>query len=149
MIGIHISRIMDSTVIIDTSVLTKWINQTNEENVDKADKIMQSAFDGDIQLIAPELAKYELGNVLLKKKQLIPSEAYVSLDTVYALPITFVAESEELAKETYELAFNYGITYYDASFMSLAKQYNATLVTENVKRQGKSNEIKVKSISEY
>ncbi|MDE2025304.1 MAG: type II toxin-antitoxin system VapC family toxin, partial [Patescibacteria group bacterium] len=100
-------------------------------------------------LLAPELAKYELGNVLLKGKQLIPSEAYISLGTVYSLPITFVAESEEMSKDTYHLAFNNGITYYDASFMSLAKQYNATLITDNVKHQGKSGNITVKPLSEY
>ena len=37
----------------------------------------------------------------------------------------------------------------DASFMSLAKQYNAILVTENSKHQGKSKDIRVKSLQEY
>lgn len=140
---------MHSKIVIDTSVFTKWLNQNNEENIDKADQIMQSALNGEIELIAPELAKYELGNVLLKGKQLIPTEAYVSLGTAYSLPITFVTESEELAKETYNFAFNYKITYYDASFMSLAKQYDALLVTENIKHQGKTKEIQIKSLAQY
>lgn len=140
---------MTSKVIVDTSVITKWINKTDEENIDKADQIMQSAFDGRVQLIAPELAKYELGNVLVKKKQLTPAEAHISFGTAYALPITFVAESEELARETFNCAYNYGVTYYDASFISLAKQYDAVLVTDNIKHQGKSNEIVVKSLAEY
>lgn len=137
------------TLVIDTSVIVKWINTHKEKDTEKADKILDEVKNGQVELLAPELAKYELGNVLLKGKQLIPSEAYISLGTVYSLPITFVAESEEMSKDTYHLAFNNGITYYDASFMSLAKQYNATLITDNLKHQGKSGNITVKSLSEY
>ncbi len=140
---------MNSKIVVDTSVIIKWLNQTNEENIDKADQIMESALKGRTELLAPELAKYETGNVLLKGKQLTPGEAYISLGTVYSLPITFVSESEDLARETFSLAYKLGITYYDASFISLAKQYDAILVTENPKHQGKLQEIKVESLKNY
>lgn len=140
---------MNSKVVIDTSIIVKWLNKNNEKNIDKADKIMEDALRGGVELLAPELAKYELGNVLLKGKQLVPREAYISLSTVYSLPINFITESEDLSKETYNLAFNLRITYYDATFISLAKQYNATLLTDNVKHQGKSAKIKVKSLQDY
>lgn len=137
------------TLVIDTSVIVKWLNKNHEADTEKADIILEDVKNGQAELIAPELAKYELGNVLLKGKQLTPSEAYISLGTVYSLPITFVTESEETTKETYNYAFNYGITYYDASFMAVAKQYRAMLVTENIKHQAKSTDIVVKSLSEY
>ena len=137
------------TLVIDTSVIVKWLNTNNEENTEKADAILEDVKNGKAELFTPELAKYELGNVLLKGKQLTPNEAYLSFGTVYSLQITFVTESEELAKETYNLAFNNGVTYYDAAFMSLAKQYNAILVTDNIKHQGKSSSITVKPLSEY
>lgn len=136
-------------IIVDTSVIVKWLNKSNEKNIDKADKIMESALKGEVELFAPELAKYEYGNVLLKGKQLTPNEAVISLGTAYSLPINFVGESEEIAQETYKLAFSLGITYYDASFLSLAKKYDATLITENIKHQGKHKDIKVKSLQEY
>lgn len=135
--------------IVDSSVLVKWLNTDNEQYLEQADKLLKKARDGEIELFAPELVKYEFGNVLLKGKQLAPSEALISLSTAYSLPINFVSESEELARETYELAFDLGITYYDASFMSLAKLYDATLVTENIKHQGKSTKIKVKALRDY
>ena len=137
------------TLIVDTSVIVKWININKEENTENADAILEDVKNGHAELLAPELAKYELGNVLLKGKQLTPQEAIVSLGTVYSLPITFVEESEELARQAYNLAYINGITYYDASFMSLAKQYNATLVTDNIKHQGKATDVKVKSLSDY
>ena len=140
---------MKLNVVVDTSVITKWLNQNGENDVDMADRIMESALKGEIELIAPELSKYEYGNVLLRGKQLTPKEANISLGTAYSLPINFVSESEDLARETFTIAFNLGITYYDASFLSLAKKYDAVLVTENIKHQGKTRDVKVKSLRDY
>ena len=67
----------------------------------------------------------------------------LALETIYSLPITFVAESETLAQETYLQAYNNKITYYDAAFISLAKQFDATLITENIKHQGKTSDVTV------
>lgn len=136
-------------VVVDTSIIVKWLNQNNEENIHKADKLMESVLKGETELLAPELARHKYGNVLLKGKQLTPEEAKISLGTAYSLPITFVSESKDLATETYNLAYELGITYYDASFLSLAKKYNAVLITENIKHQGKSSKIKVKSLQDY
>ncbi|OGY09108.1 MAG: hypothetical protein A2782_00095 [Candidatus Blackburnbacteria bacterium RIFCSPHIGHO2_01_FULL_43_15b] len=137
------------TLVVDTSVFIKWLNQTNELYLENADKILEDVKRGQTELVVPELIKYEIGNVLLKGKQLTPQQAYVSLGTAYSLPVTFVTESEQQAKETYTLANNLGVSYYDASFMSLAKQYNATLVTDNVKHQSKDPEIKVLALKDY
>ena len=136
-------------VVVDTSVMVKWLNQIREQNLEQANRILAQALDGKVELIAPELAKYEIGNVLLFSKKLSTSEANFSLATLYSLPITFVSESEDLAMETFSLAHKAGITYYDASFLSLAKTFDATLVTENLKHQGRSKDIKVKPLSEY
>jgi len=135
-------------VVVDSSVTVKWINQIDEELVDKADKLLGDAQAGSVSLMAPELSKYEIGNALLKKK-LDLSMAYESLGTVYQLPMTFVPETEELAKQTYKIAVQSGITYYDASFVALAKQEDASLVTENIKHQGKPQGVKVTSLRDY
>lgn len=137
------------SLIIDTSVAVKWLNQDHEKNIDKADKILEDAKDGKVELFAPELLKYELGNALLFGKKISIEDIDDLLYIFNSLPITFVTENKILAKDTYDLAFNLGVTYYDASFMSLAKQNDAILVTENIKHQGKSKEIIVKSLQEY
>lgn len=140
---------MHTKLIVDSSVIVKWLNTTDEENIEAANNLLADALGGKVELFTPELARYEIGNVLLKRKQLIPDEANISLGTTYAVPVTFVTESEDLAKETFSLAHKHNVTYYDAAFLSLAKRYNATLVTENVKHQGKSSEIKVIPIKDY
>lgn len=136
-------------IVVDTSVIIKWLSSDKEENLDIANKLLDEALDEKIELLAPELTKYEIGNVLLFSKKLSFKQAAIVLEQFYTLPFTFITESEELAKVTYQLAFNHGITYYDASFMSIAKQYGATLITENIKHQGKSTDISVKSLAEY
>lgn len=135
-------------VVVDSSVTVKWINQVDEARLDQADKLLMDAQSGSVSLLAPELSKYEIGNALLRKG-LDLSRAYTSLGTVYQLPVTFVPESEELAKQTYKLADQTGITYYDASFVALAKQQNAILVTDNPKHQGKVKEISVIPLGNY
>src|SRR3989344_3106779 len=119
---------MSQRIVLDTSVIIKWLNRNNEQHLAQADQLLDSVRKGEVELIAPELIKYELGNVLLKGKQLTPKEVNISLGTAYSLPINFVSESEEIAKETYTLAFSSGNTYYDASFLTLAKKYDATMV---------------------
>lgn len=138
-----------NTLVTDTSVFVKWLNQDNEQDLDKADKILHEVESGQVEIVLPELIKYELGNVLLKGKQLTPDQAYISLGTIYSLPVTFIGESEQQAKETYRLAHDLQVSYYDASFISLAKQYNATLVTDNIKHQGKDLSIKVVALKDY
>lgn len=137
------------TIVIDSSVIIKWLSKDKENYLDEADIILKDAQKDKILLIAPELAKYEVGNVLLFSKNLDFKQAKLVLSKFYNLPISFVAESEELAKETFSFALNLGITYYDASFMSLAKQYNAILVTDNIKHQGKDSNTKVVALKDY
>lgn len=136
-------------VVVDTSVIIKWLSQDKEEKLDLANKLLEDALDGRIELLAPELSKYEVGNTLLFSKKLSSQQAVEVLAHFYTLPISFIPDSDDLSKETYDLAFTLAITFYDASFMSLAKQYNATLITENVKHQGKSKNIKVISLQDY
>ena len=136
------------TLIIDSSVIVKWLNKTKEQNLFQADKILQQLHNNEVDLFAPELAKYEVGNVLITKGITI-EEAEVSLNTLYSFPITFVTESMDIAGQTYNISNKFGITYYDASFLSLAKLYKATLVTENIKHQGKTKDIKVVALKDY
>jgi predicted nucleic acid-binding protein len=140
---------MAKTVVVDTSVTIKWLSKDNEGYTEQADRLLDDALAGRVTLLAPTLNKFEVGNVLLFSKKLSIKRAEEALDFYYSLPISFIDESNELAKETFKFASSLGVTYYDAAFISLAKQYNATLVTDNFKHQGKSKSIKVKTLSDY
>lgn len=135
-------------VVIDTSVTVKLLNAQQEKYIKQANKVLLDAQKGKISLLAPELSRYEIGNAIWKKKLEIPF-AQDTLGTAYNLPVQFVKETYELACQTYEMAVKSNITYYDASFIALAKQENAVLVTDNIKHQGKALAIKVIPLSKY
>lgn len=42
-----------------------------------------------------------------------------------------------------------GVLYYDACFLSVAKQYGASLVTDNIKHHGKTSEIETIALKDY
>ena len=138
-----------SQIIVDTSVIIKWLSLDNESYIDRANVILEDVQNQKIEVFTPELAKYEVGNALLFGKLLSPQQAKIALKEFFNLPIAFVAESVEVAVDTFSLASKLGITYYDASFLSLAKLYKATLVTENIKHQGKTKDIKVVALKDY
>ncbi len=136
-------------VVADSSVTVKWINQIGEQLLEQANTLLVQAQAGLISLLAPELSKYEIGNAILKKRLTLP-KAYESLETAYQLPITFIPQSEKLSKETYNIAQKYGITYYDASFIALAKERKADLITDNPKHQNKKiSGLKVVPLKDY
>jgi len=138
-----------SAVVVDTSVIVKWLSQDNEDYIEQADKVLKDAELDKIALIAPELAKYEVGNVLLYGKKLGPKQAQIVLTQFYKLPIAFIEDTKLLSEKAYKLAADANVTYYDASFMALAKQYDAILVTENLKHQGRSSTVKAIAIKDY
>jgi len=135
-------------IIIDTSVIVKLLNDQLEQHVKQANKVLLDAQKNKISIFAPELSRYEIGNAILKKKLSMPF-AQDTLETAYDLPIQFVKETYKLACKTYEIAAKTNMTYYDASFIALAKQESAILVTDNIKHQGKTSEVKVIPLAEY
>lgn len=136
-------------LVIDSSVIVKWINRTNEESLAQADKIMEDAQKGGVVLLTSELAKYEVGNVLLFGKNLTVPEARISLASLYALPLHFIPQTEQLSAETYNIAKATETTFYDAAFIALAKEEKATLVTDNPKHQKKVKGVKVIPLKDY
>ena len=137
-------------LVIDSSIIVKWLHQQEERYLDNADKIIKDANIGDAILITSELAKYEIGNALLLSKKVPLKDAKVSFESLYLLPIQFIVQSEDEAREAYRIAYEKKITYYDASFMALALRQDAILVTDNPKHQDKKiSGLKVTSLKNY
>lgn len=136
-------------VVIDSSVIVKWLNQQNEKHLSQAESLLNAVRAQELELLTPELAKYEIGNVLLITKKLSRAQAKETFEFFFSLPITFVPETKELAESAYKIGQELNITYYDAAFLSVAKQFEAVLVTDNIKHQGKAKDIKVTSLQDY
>lgn len=133
-------------LILDSSVIVKWLNSQNETFLEQTDRILKQVEKGKVEIVVPELVKYEIGNAILSKKLTLP-ETKSCLATLYAIPINFVPLDLEAAQRTMEIASELNITYYDASFLSLVEKLGAVLVTDNPKHQKKSTKGKVKVIA--
>lgn len=136
-------------LVVDSSVIVKWLNQQNEKNIEQAELLLKDVRYGKVVLAAPELVKYEIGNVLLVSKQLAFSKAKEALEFFFSLPIVFVPETPALARSSYKIGQELNITYYDASFLSVAEYLDAHLITDNIKHQGKSTKVKVIPLQDY
>lgn len=137
------------TFVVDSSVIVKWLNQNLEKNIEQANKILSDVQNGQVNLITPELAKYEVGNVLLFSKKLSKAQAKLTFDEFFKLPLTFINISGILSTKAFELASDYRITFYDAVFLALADLQQTTLITENIKHQGKTKNIQVIPLADY
>lgn len=137
-------------IIVDSSVAVKWVNSQNEQFVDQANRIIQDVQMDKFSILMPELAKYEVANALIYKGLEI-SLLQTSLDDFYHLPIQFISEYKQQALVTLEIATTYNITYYDASFIALAKDQKADLITDNPKHQKKykGKDVKIIPLKNY
>lgn len=139
----------NNILVVDSSVALKWLHKTNEDNLSQADLIIKRAQENGILLYMPELAKYEIGNALVYKNlELLILMRLV--ERFYVLPIQFISEDLNLSQLTIEIAHVNKITYYDASFISLAEKLHADLVTDNPKHQKlRGKKLKVISLKDY
>jgi predicted nucleic acid-binding protein len=120
-------------LVIDASVLIKFY--VPEILSDRAERLLAKVGNKDIDLLAPDLIYPEAGNILWKKqrlKELTHSEVEEITDAILSLPLKIEA-SKSLLPLAVDIAIAYGITVYDASYLSLAKVYETTLITADRK----------------
>jgi predicted nucleic acid-binding protein len=119
--------------VIDASVLIKFF--IPEILSEKAEELNTQVGEGSLRLLAPDLIFVEAGTIIWKKhrmKELIPSEAKEIIDAIVALPLEIVA-SKALMPLAVDIGLAYGITVYDALYVSVAKIHESILVTADRK----------------
>lgn len=136
-------------IVVDSSVIVKWVVHEFEEYLDKADMLLSDAQSGKIDIFTPELAKYEIGNAIWKRKNISEESARILFSSLYVLPIHFVQDSKQLAIPAHAFAKKMKISYYDASFISLALTLDKILITDNIKHQKKIPGGKVIELRNY
>jgi predicted nucleic acid-binding protein len=120
-------------LVMDASVLIKFY--VPEIFSDRAERLLANVKKKDIELLAPDLVYPEAGNILWKKqrlKELTHSEVEEITDAILSLPLTIEA-SKSLLPLAVDIAIAYGMTVYDASYLSLAKVYETTMITADRK----------------
>lgn len=135
--------------VVDSSVAVKWLNSQSEKYTNQSDKILKDVQEDKSCIMMPELAKYEVGNALFNKHAPLQNTT-ASLATYYSIPIQFVPQDLKQAQSAMEIAYENKITFYDASFIALAKEQKADLITDNPKHQKKKIKgLQVISLKDY
>ncbi|MCR5766490.1 MAG: type II toxin-antitoxin system VapC family toxin [Treponema sp.] len=130
--------------VADNSFIVSYILQ--EEHTEETDRQIKELLDNNGQIYVPQLFWYELGNVLLmnskpdKKtgiQRISKSEINDIMYDLRLLPIyTDPIMDQEIWTRIFTLAEENNLSYYDASYLELAKRYNIPLKTydEDLKR---------------
>ena len=120
-------------LVIDASVLIKFY--VPEILSAEAGHLLARMQRGEITLLAPDLLYPETGNILWKKqrlRELTPSEVEEITDAIISLPLK-IEISKSLLPRALDVAMAYGITVYDALYISTAMVHEIRMVTADTK----------------
>jgi len=100
-----------------------------------------------------DLARYELGNIVWKecalRASISPKEAVSKARYIAKLLKTMKVNSirsDEDFKAVMELALKLKLTFYDASYLYVAKKEGHTLVTEDTELREKSKDVGIEAV---
>lgn len=117
-----------NTVVVDTSVMVKWITAWGESGLPEAAALLQEHHAGSLQLVTPVSARVEFANVM-RFIGIGHEDASWFLKDLDNAGIRFVTDSLERTLLATELAFCHRLTVYDALFLALAQELDCPLVT--------------------
>jgi predicted nucleic acid-binding protein len=113
---------------VDASIVAKWY--ISEEDSEKAVQIRDLYAAGRLSLAAPLLVIYELGNALGKHPAYTEAESERAFQSFLDLSLKLRSPTEpKLLKTCFEVSRELRITFYDAAYVALTKEYDATLIT--------------------
>ena len=114
------------TKVIDASVLVKWF--VNEPHRDGALQLRSDHIAGKILLLVPELAFLEVLNTLRYKNHDAKALIEINKD-LWEIQMHVERLGELLLEKSAELAIQYKLTLYDATYVALAQLSNSQLIT--------------------
>ena len=116
--------------VIDASVASRFL--LVEDLSDEAGSVLEGFLNGSLDLEAPELVVYEVGNTLWKstKQSLITvHEASQKFSYFLKLRIDSIKLNEEDHREVLQWSLENKATYYDSAYVKASEKAKATLLT--------------------
>ncbi len=114
-------------VVPDASVLLKWVlPPAREDSANQALMIRDAAIRGDIVLKVPTLWIYEIGNTLTRQFR---RQAADLIQAICQFGLAESAWTDSWLDRCISLSCSYRVTFYDASYHSLAIEEQGVFVT--------------------
>ncbi|MEI8079172.1 MAG: type II toxin-antitoxin system VapC family toxin [bacterium] len=117
-------------VVVDCSVSGPWFlrDEARPETVE----LLRDIMHGKLEFLAPDLWWYETINLLrsaIRQRRMESATARAALQFGRDIPRRFVTARELADGEILGLACEHGLTAYDATYLAVAMQTGATLLT--------------------
>jgi predicted nucleic acid-binding protein len=119
-------------LLLDSSVVLKWFQQS-EVLYEKAVRVRQAYLEGRIQLCLTDILFYEVSNVLRYKPDLNTVIVQKAMDSLFEMRLPMERLSADRLARSIEVAFEYQVTLYDATFVAIAESANLDLLTADLK----------------
>jgi len=120
---------MAAKIVVDTSVLIKWIKTKDEDLLNEARHLLTDIERLPLEVHVPALLLYEVGNILLVKTDLDAAGLDDALNDLEDLPFIVAPPATPLLKRAARLGREFNLTCYDASFLALAVEIDCPFIT--------------------
>lgn len=134
-------------LVVDASVVLKWIPGKNETKVEEARELYTMMVEGRCQVWSPNFLLVEVLNILIKKRKADAEIVSVAINVLSKRGIKYQETELKQVRGLEKLMRKYGLTAYDAQYLLLAKQLGYKLVSYDEELlKIKSLVVKVKDI---
>lgn len=134
-------------IVVDASVAIKWYNV--EQHTENALAIREDYAKQRIDLVAPYLLPYEVGNALRYNPDFGLDDVRSALRDLLAMQISFRVLDEQMCEDAVELAYRSGLTFYDANYVVLSRVEKCPLYTADHKLLSKIGDEMVTHLENY
>lgn len=129
-------ELTSESVVVDASIVVKWY-LAGEVLSDNANAIYSDFSHGTFDLVAPDHIKSEVASAITwasrgQGARLSRGEGRTIVAEFLELGLPTIHPSE-LILSAYELVHDYGVSIYDALYLSLAAELNAQVITADAK----------------
>lgn len=123
--------------VVDASVILKWVlGEEGEVERNKALGLLNAWVEGRVELLAPDLWVYEVGNFLGRQ---LPGQALEKMELLFNLKFSSIALTENMLRMCFYWMAENEVTFYDASYLAVAEETKSILVTADAKFAEKMN----------
>ena len=118
-----------TTLLVDSSVLLKWLDPRGEEQVPAAEALRQGQAADVLSVRMLDLGIYELSNVLLRGRRWPADAAAAQLDDLLSVLDPVVRFDRAWLADALTLAERHGLSGYDAHWAAAAQHLRVPLVS--------------------
>ena len=134
-------------IVVDASVAIKWYNV--EQHTENALAIREDYAKQKIDLVAPYLLPYEVGNALRYNPDFGLDDVKSALRDLLAMQMNLRVLDEQMSDDAVELAYRFGLTFYDVSYVVLSRVEKCPLYTADDRLLNKIEDKKVIHLGNY